>query len=230
MGSMGAMNVGGVNVQGLVQRWINALTKPNVATYEAEIPNANWTPVIIAVATVTIFNVVFRLLSALIFTSATNPFSSLGSQFGNSSSNANVSNLMSTLGGGIGVGGALLAIITTPIAFFLGAGILWLSARIFGGTGSNFMTHSYLLSVSYAPTRIIAAVLSFIPVLGLIGGLLSLYQLYLAGLSMQASQRMQPGKAQAAAFVPLAVLILLYCVCIIAFIGIIAAALNGSSN
>src|SRR5207253_9546373 len=104
----------------------------------------------------------------------------------------------------------------------------WLAARMFGGTNSNFMTHSYLLSLSYTPLRIIGSVIGIIPILGgLVAFAAGLYQLYSAGLAMQASQRMQPGRAQLAAWLPLVVGILLACLCGVILIFAAAAAING---
>jgi site-specific recombinase len=118
--------------------------------------------------------------------------------------------------------------IGTFIGFFLGAGILWLAARMLGGTGSDFMTHSYLLSLSYTPTRVLGALLGIIPIIGwLIGLALVIYQLYLAGLAMQASQRMQPGRAQMAAFLPAIIGVVLGGLCCVIAFGAIVAALSG---
>jgi hypothetical protein len=133
--------------------------------------------------------------------------------------------------GGVGVGGAFSGFIFTYIGFFLGAGLLWLMAKMFGGQNSDFLTHSYLLSLSYTPLRIISTVLSIVPFLGgLVALVLSLYQLYSAGLAMQASQRMAPGRAQLAAFLPTIVGFLLLCLCIVLFIFGIAAAIGGASS
>jgi len=207
------------NFQGLFQKYMNALTKPNVSTYEAEIPQANWNAVLIGVGIVTVVSLLLGLLRALLFPAVVNP---LGNQFGSDANMSAITNMAS----GATVGSALFGIIFTPLLFFCGAGILWLTARMFGGTGSNFMTHCYLLSLSYTPTRVIAAVLNFIPVLGLISFIVILYQFYLAGLALQASQRMQPGRAQMAAWIPLLVGILLFCLMTVACAGLLASALG----
>jgi hypothetical protein len=217
---MGTVNQ--ATLQDLFQSWVNAVTKPNVATYEAEIPKATWLRTLIGVFAVDIIAFIFALIAAAIGGAAATAFlNSLNSQGRNFSQYANFTG---------GYFAAFSGLIWTPILFFLGAGILWLVSSWFGGTNSNFMTHSYLLSISYAPLRIIGAILNVIPVLGLLSFVLFLYQLYSAGLAMQAERRMQPGRAQLAAFLPTVVLIVLggLCTCLALF-GLIAA-VNNVSN
>ncbi len=217
-----------VDYQNLMQKYINVLTKPNVAVYDAEIPQANWMTVLIGVVAVTVVTLIFRLISALVFAGAVNSsFSQLQSQLNQQGSNVDLS-FMNNLSGA-SVATAFGSIISVPLAFFLGAGLLFLMGRLFGGTGSNFMTHSYLLSLSWTPTRIIAAVLSIIPFVSILGSLLFLYQIYHAGLALQSSQRMTSGRAQLAAWLPLLVGILLFCLIIVLCFGIILAAINGNS-
>jgi hypothetical protein len=104
-------------------------------------------------------------------------------------------------------------------------------AKLFGGVDSDFMTHSYLLSLSYTPLRIAAAVLQIVPCVGAIAGIaLYIYQLYSAGLAMQASQRMASGRAQLAAFLPAIVGILFTCLCVLLAIFGLVAAFSSSGN
>jgi hypothetical protein len=208
----------------MFQSWINALTKPNVMTYEQEIPRANWTSTLVGVGIVALLSA----LVALLFAGASRAMlDQLTPMLRQSDPNFDPGQL-GWIYGASGATGFVSSLIGTFISFFLGAGVLWLAARLLGGTGSDFMTHSYLLSLSYTPTRVIATVLSIIPV---IGGLVSLvlyfYQLYLAGLSMQASQRMQPGRAQMAAFLPTIIGIVLGGLCCLLALGTIMAALSG---
>jgi hypothetical protein len=224
MGSMGTVNQ--ASLQGLFQSWMNAITKPNVATYEAEIPKASWMGTLIGVALVAVVSFLINLIAA----------GAAAAQINQALSQLHAQGVYSmdwlvNFGGGGGIVGAFLGLIFTFCTFFLGAGILWLMARIFGGTGSDFMTHSYLLSISYTPLRIIAGVIGIIPFLGaIVSFAATLYQLYSAGLAMQASQRMQPGRAQLAAFLPLIIGIVLICLCFILLIFGLAAAINGAST
>ncbi|MGA7732360.1 MAG: Yip1 family protein [Chloroflexia bacterium] len=226
-GSFNMEDIRKVDYQNLLQKYINVLTKPNVAVHEAEIPHANWTSVLIGVGLATVANFIFRLLSGLLFAGQVNMgLGDLQRQLNQQGSNVDLSMFNNV--SGAGTWGAVGSLITTPLFFFLGAGLLFMMGRLFGGTGSDFMTHSYLLSLSYTPTRVIAAVLSIIPVVGIIGGLLSLYQIFLAGLSLQASQRMQPGRAQLAAWLPTIVGLVLGCLSIFLCAGLLVAALGGA--
>jgi hypothetical protein len=217
---------GGFDFQSMFQSWMNALTKPNVMTYEGEIPRANWTTTLVGVAIVAILRALVALLAAGTAAATIDQFRNFFPADSNFDPSA-----YAWAYGGAGGAGAVGTFIFTFISFFLGAGVLWLAARMLGGTGSDFMTHSYLLSLSYTPIRAIAAVLNIIPFLGgIVGFVLFFYQLYLAGLSMQASQRMQPGRAQMAAFLPTIIGVVLGGLCCLLFAGLIAAALSGIGN
>ena len=214
------------SLQDLFQSWMAALTKPNVATYEAEIPKASWLRTLIGVAVVTLVSFIINLIFGAIAANSMNAYlSQLHAQ------GVYSMDWVANFGGGGGIAGAFIGLVFTAVFFFLGAGLLWLMARLFGGTNSDFMTHSYLLSISYTPLRVIGSIANIIPVLGgIISFAAMLYQLYSAGLAMQASQRMQPGRAQLAAFLPLIVGVLLFCLCIILAIFGLAAAINGAAN
>jgi len=223
MGSMGTVNQ--ASLQGLFQSWMSAITKPNVATYEAEIPKASWMGTLIGVAVVAVISFLINLLFA---GAAAAAFAPLRQQLINQGYTGPDPFVM---GGGSGIVAAFWALIGAFITFFLGAGLLWLMAKMFGGTNSNFMTHSYLLSISYAPLRIISTVLSIIPFVGGLVFLVTyLYQIYSAGLAMQASQRMQPGRAQIAAFLPTIVGLVLGCLCFFVLIAAVVSIINGAAN
>ena len=221
VGGMGTVNQ--ATLQDLFQSYMNALTKPNVSTYEMEIPKASWLRTWVGVIGVDIVSFLIGLIFAgLAFAQVSSALAQLHAQ-----GIYQYDSLVSFFAGGGGVVTAVVGLIITPLRFFIGAGILWLAARMFGGTNSNFMTHSYLLSLSYTPLRIIGTVIGIIPILGaLVSFAAFLYQLYSAGLAMQASQRMQPGRAQLAAFLPLIVGILLACLCGVILIFLAAATIN----
>jgi hypothetical protein len=222
VGNMGTVDQ--ATVRDLFQSYMNAVTKPNVMTYQAEIPRASWLRTLIGLAAVDIVSFLFGLIAVAIGSAQ---IASALSQLHAQGITA-YDGLLNLAGGG-GIAGAVFGLILTPITFFIGAGILWLTARMFGGTGSDFMTHCYLLSLSYTPLRIIGKVIGIIPILGsLVAFAAFLYQLYSAGLALQASQRMQPGRAQLAAFIPLIVGILLGCLCAVLLVGVFATAFRNS--
>lgn len=223
MGGMGNMNISQASIQGYFQKCIKAITKPSAATYEGEIPHANWNSVIVGLVAATAVGFLIGLIKAFL------PVSLYTYNFGTSSSafNSGFGSYLTS----VGIGGAFLSLILIPLSFFIGAALLFGMARLFGGTGSNFLTHSYLLSLSWTPLKIIAAVVGIIPIVGsLIGLLIYLYQIYSAGLAMQASQRMQPGRAQLAAFLPTIVGLVFACLCAILIVMTGAAFLNGLGN
>jgi hypothetical protein len=208
----------------LPQSYINAVTKPSAGTYEAEIPNASWVKTLIGVAAVAVVTFLVNLIFAGT-TAAT--LRQLQDQLSSSGQNVDLTPYTNA----VGTAGGFGSLIGTFISFFLGAGLLFLLARLFGGKGSDFMTHSYLLSLSYTPLRLVAAVLSIIPCIGAIASLvLTLYQLYSAGLAMQASQRMEAGRAQMAAFLGLVIVLVLACLGLFLCAGLLAAALGGAST
>ncbi|HVF99201.1 MAG TPA: hypothetical protein VND68_05135, partial [Chloroflexia bacterium] len=65
------------------------------------------------------------------------------------------------------------------------------------------------------PTKILSLVLSVIPCIGIVTLVLPFFQVYCAGQSMRASQRLEPGKAMLAAFIPAIVIVLLVCGCFV---------------
>ncbi len=222
MGNMSNMvGMNQANFATLPQSYINAVTKPNVNTYLAEIPNANWARTFAGVIALALINVVISLIFAGVVSSSMNQ---LRDQLSRSGRTLPFDPTALTATTGIG------AIITTPLFFILGAGVLYGLAKMFGGQGRDFMTHSYLLSLSYVPLGIAAAILNIIPGVGSFLGLaILIYRQYSQGLSMQASQNMQPGRAQLAAFLPFALSLVLVCLCVIAAIFLVAgAAVNGS--
>jgi Yip1 domain len=214
-------------LQSLVQSYINAVTKPSAGTYEGELRNASWTKVLIGIAAVAVVGAIMNLLFAQLASSTYDQFfNQFQQQFG-SQGNADLGQYRSLARGG----GPLGALISPFITFFLGSGLLFLMAKIFGGQGGDFLTHSYLLSLSYTPLRIASSLLGIIPCVNVIAGLaLALYQLYSAGLAMQASQRMEPRRAQMAVFLPAIVGLILVCLCAVLFFGLLVAVFSGTSN
>jgi uncharacterized membrane protein YjgN (DUF898 family) len=230
---MGGSGGGGgqMDINSLVQSYIRAVTKPNVATYEAEIPNANWTKTLIGVGAVTIISAIMALLSGLI-TGATNAaqMDQFRAQFGNS--NLPFDPTMFMGGGATGLAGALITLVVTPIGFLLGTGIQWGVSKMLGGQserGGDFGTQAYLSSLSYTPLKIAVAVLSIIPCINFISLVaLTIYQVVCVGFSLQASQKQQGGKAMLAAFVPVILGVLLICGCIGLSVMLIAGAVNST--
>ena len=213
---------GGLNISSLFQSYINALTKPNVATYEAEIPRANASATLLGVAIVAVVSAIMALISAGAGAAMLGP---LVDQF--RSQGIPVTGFVAAQG----VGGAIVALIGTFITFFLGTLIQYLLAKIFGGQGRDFMTQAYLSSLSYTPTHVIGNIIAIVPVVGwIIGLILVAYQIYSVGLSLQASQNLTAGKAQLSAWLPVIIGFVLLCLCLVLSILGLAAALSGGGQ
>jgi hypothetical protein len=114
-------------------------------------------------------------------------------------------------------------ILSTVIGFYLGSGIFYVLARIFGGQG-DFSTQSYLLSLFEVPLGIVVAVLSLvsaIPVAGTcIAGIASLgvsaYTLILLVRALKVAHDMTTGRVVTAVLVPVVILLLVPCLVILA--------------
>lgn len=228
-GGMGSMGGGGgaggqLNPQELIQSYIGAVTKPNAAFYESEMPKASWVKTIVGTLAVAVVQIIFGLLFA---GAAAAQLNSLRDQL-----NAQGRTLPFDIGilAGASGAGSILAIVLTPLFFLLGSGLLYLVAKMLGGQGNDFMTHSYLLSLSYTPIRILTTVLNIIPLLGgLVSFVLGLYLLYCQGKSMEASQRLSPGRAQLAAFLPTIIgIVLAVLCCILVFVGLLGVVGNAN--
>jgi hypothetical protein len=228
MGTMGAQEAPG----SLVDSYKRVVLSPGVAVFEGEIPRASWNKTLLGVGIVMLATLAASLIVTYGFAALMPDIYDPARQLRTAEEQLRqvdalerfrpILDAVRFFSGGWGIAIALLA---TPVFFFLGAGATYIAARLFGGKGGDFMTHSYLLSLSYTPLRVISNLAALVP---FVGGIVSLaqlfYQLYLAGLSMQASQRMEPGKAMMAAFVPFILALVLGCV------GIVIAAFAFAST
>lgn len=171
--------------QDLFRRYKTVLMHPSVATFDAELPEANTKAVLLGAGVFagawTFFLIVASLASRSAFSSGP------------------------TLG--LVIGGFLVFF----FAFFISVGVYQLLAMPFGGTGS-YLPYAYLISLAIVPTEAIGAVLLIIPVLGILVLLAaSIYGLYLMVLATQSAQRVTPGKAWAIVMIPSAASVLLAC-------------------
>ncbi len=109
------------------------------------------------------------------------------------------------------------SLLITPIAFYIGNGILYLSARIFGGQG-DFTTQAYLQVLYLIPIGLLSAViylLSFIPLAGdvlyaLTAIALSIFSIILNVRLLKVTHNISIGRAILALFAPGLILILLF--------------------
>lgn len=227
------------NLAHLPRSYFNAVFKPNWDTYASEIPNASWLKIIIGVAIVGVLGLLLGLVGlgsvpdASQFDTAIAQARAQGAEF--------LVGFYEFLGWFLQQGPAI--VIATPLltflTFLLGAWIQHLSARTIGGAKEgNFMTHAYLASLSYVPLISITQFLNLLSTpsanadaaaanpFACIGTcillIVRLYQIFCVGVSMQASYKIQGGRAQMSAFVP-AILLIVVSICLtVVLVGLIA--------
>jgi len=128
-----------------------------------------------------------------------------------------------TAGIGFGIVTMIVGIIFGIILSLIGAGLIWIVAKLLGGTG-EYGTQYHLTSAPLAAVLIIQGVLSFIPFLGaIIGGLISIYYLYPLTLAIKEAHKFSTLKAVAAWAIPAIVVLILA----VAFAGIATLAMIG---
>lgn len=96
-------------------------------------------------------------------------------------------------------GGGVASIITSPIGtligFFIGSAIIFVLAKVVGGTG-DFNGNSFMLSLFGVPIGIINEVLGFVPAVGgIVGLVLGLYSLFLLYFGLQSYHGLDSTKA-----------------------------------
>src|SRR5262249_34783126 len=121
-------------------------------------------------------------------------------------------------------GGAFGNIVGVPLGFFILVGILFLLAKLFGGTGT-FLQQAYAVALYYVPISAVSAVAALVPgVGGLVRLALFIYAVVLAIFAISASQRLTLSKSVAVVLLPLAILVVLACVAVFIIAAAILAA------
>jgi hypothetical protein len=211
-------------INGLWQKFINVTTKPGAQSFTNELPTANWSDIwlaLLGLGVITALTGFIRSLYVQAALAAGNPmFSGLPAE-----QRQALDRILSSTGSGVGNFGA---IIWVPLGFFIGMGILFVSAKIFGGSGS-FLAQSYAFMLYYVPINGLGALLGLIPILGGFASfLLGIYSIVLAVFAMMASQRLQGGRAVAAVLLPAAIVALLVCALLTVLIVALASLINGA--
>jgi hypothetical protein len=119
----------------------------------------------------------------------------------------------------VGIGQNVLSsicsgIIGTLVGFYISNGLVYIGARIFGGSG-DYGTQAYLQSLFFVPIGIISAVVSLVyaipvagPCIGIVVGLaLSIYGFVLSVRVVKVVHNLATGQAVAAILVPVLVII-----------------------
>jgi len=108
------------------------------------------------------------------------------------------------------------SIIGAIIGSIIGGAIIWVIAKVLGGTGS--FTQQYFLASLYAP---VAALLSSIPLVGLLVGLYSIYLLY---KTMMIAHGLSSGRAIAVIVILVVVIFILVMIFAAMLLALLAAA------
>jgi hypothetical protein len=213
-----------MNSSSPIQVWVNALTKPNRASYEEIVndPGASLGKGILWLAIAGFLGGLASGIFGLIFNGGM--FSQFSRYFGDygyafeRTGRGFLSVISSTFGGMIvGVIGALIL-----------TGIVQLVARALGGTGS-FDKLFYGYAAFQAPLGLVTSVLGAIPFLGCIAPLLAIYGLVLMVIATQAAHQLDTGKAAIASLAPV-IIVFILCCCVIAVIGGLTGAIFSSSG
>ncbi len=202
-------------IRQLPNQYIKVLTKPGARTFAEEMGKAEWGIVWIQLLAYAVIGAVLGFLSTFTNRATFNT----GTTGTSGVSNATVQAL--TAGFSFG------AIITIPLFFFIGVGIVYLFAKMFKGQGT-FLQQAYTSLLYSVPIGIITSVLGLIPYVSIIGSVLGIYAIVLNIFSVMAVHRLSGGKATAAVLLPVAILFLLLCVGVIILVVIVAAAVRNS--
>lgn len=179
-------------VQGFIQNARRVLTQPNVASFDAAIPSANWNSVLLAVGALAVVRGITAAIASYYVSSVLPGLGRFGAYY--------TPNPIGSFFGGV---------IITFIGFFIGVGILYLVARMFGGQGP-FMVYSHALALAYIPLGIAAAIVGLIPFLGTLAALAAgIYAIYLAIQATASTHRLSQGKSVAVVLIPVAVIFVL---------------------
>jgi hypothetical protein len=125
--------------------------------------------------------------------------------------------LAASAGGGV-FGALCCGSIGGFIGFYLGNGLVYLGARLFGGDG-DFATQAYLVSLFAVPLGIVSSLVGLAPFVGgLIGLVVSVYGFILNVRAVKVAHRLSTGKAVGAILVP-ALVIGLIVACLLVLFG-----------
>ncbi len=183
----------GEAIRQLPAQYWRVITRPRIATFDAEQGKAAWNIIWVQIIALAAINAILSILGAA-------EESSIFGGLGNSS--------LHSLGLSP-IGYALYFLIGVPIGIFIGAGIYFLLAKAFQGQGT-FLRYLYCFMLIYVPLTIITNIAGFIPYASsLIKFAIDIYEIVLLIFMTMAVHRLSGKKATLAVFIlPIALVIL----------------------
>ena len=220
----------GAAIRGLLAQYGQTLAHPSPKLFAREMGKAKWNIVWVQIIGYSIIVALFSLLSAIGF--------DVNAAAKAVVAGADTSGLTP---GAVGVLEHIIVIIynlsiygqiiITPIALFIGTGILFLLAKIFGGRG-KFLTQLYCSLLFLVPLGVIGSflslLLSYLPAGGSAFGFLItvaklVYECILLGYMLVPVHRISGGRATGAILLLFGVIFLLACILAFVFAAIFAA-------
>ena len=191
-----------MDLQSILQTWINVLTKPGEEVFAAEREKSSAT-LSTALLWIIAASVITALLGALQATIYSSPMGGFGQIM--DLLPADLQNEFGTAEEEGAPGGAAFnfaVIIFGPLFFLIGAGIYHLIASVLGGRG-QYGRYVYLTATYSAPLMIVGSVLGFIPVLGgCLSLILAIYQFVLTYYAVKVEYGLSQGRAIVVVVIP----------------------------
>jgi hypothetical protein len=207
-----------MDLQSILQTWINVLTKPGEEVFAAEREKSSAT-LSTALLWIIAASVITALLGALQATIYSSPMGGFGQIV--DLLPAELQNELGTAEEAEASGGAAFnfaLIIFGPIFFLIGVGVYHLIATVLGGRG-QYGRYAYLSATYSAPLMIVGSVLGFIPVLGgCLSLILGIYQFVLTYYAVKVEYRLSQGRAIIVVVIPVvAGVVLAICLATVVF-------------
>ncbi len=191
-----------MDLQSILQTWINVLTKPGeeVLAAEREKSLAKLSTALLWIIAASVITALLGVLQATIYSSPMGGFgqvvdllpADLQNEFG----------AVDEAGTPSGAAFNLAVIFFGPVFFLIGAGIYHLIATVLGGRG-QYGRYAYLSATFSAPLMIVGSALGFIPVLGgCLSLLLGIYQFVLTYYAVKVEYGLSQGRAIVVVVIP----------------------------
>ena len=176
--------------------------------FALEAPRASGSNTLIGLLIMAVATTVLTTISSLIWGGAQMAF--LPAEYRDAFTETAGANVLCTLCSGL---------IGTFIGFYISNGLVYLGARIFGGSG-DFTTQAYLVSLFAVPLGVASAVLGLIPCVGAIAALAaSIYAVVLNVRAVKVTHRLDTGQAVAAVLLPaLVIFVLVACLVVVGLV------------